>query len=181
VLDAIATPPTEQPQAVRRHYIEGLTLQLSEISTPRPMTYDLTARLLEVAEARVEKVAVISLRDNAFYATVWVGVGNRLHEVDARPSDALSLALRLNAPIFVTPEVFEQARVSLALTGSGYVLHLPDGQQVQGPELKILLEEWHRKDMEEKDLPPETPEMEHLSFRSLPRGDVGDNSKPAAK
>jgi RNA polymerase sigma factor (sigma-70 family) len=124
----------------------SLVLQLSEISTPRPMTYDLMARLLKVAEIPVERVAVTNLRDNTYYATIWVRIGDRLHEVDARPSDALSLALRLKAPIFVTPEAFEQGRVRHAFeaapTGSGYVLYLPDGQRVQGSELKILLEEW---------------------------------------
>jgi RNA polymerase sigma factor (sigma-70 family) len=169
------------PIWVGRFEASALALQLNETSTPRPMTYDLMARLLEVAEVRVEKVAVISLRENTFYATIWVRVGERVHEVDARPSDALTLGLRLKAPIFATPEVLEQTRVSFALTGSGYVLHLPDGQQAQGPELKILLEERHRKDMEEKGLPPEAPEMEYLSFRSLPRGDLGSQAKQAAK
>lgn len=173
------------PIWVGRFEASALALQLNEIATPRPMTFDLMARLVEVAGARVENVAVMSLRDNTFYAAIWVRVGDQVYEVDARPSDALTLALRLKAPIFVTPEVLDQGRTRLALetapTGGGYVLRLPDGQQVQAPELKILLEEWRRKDMEEKGLPPETPEMEYLSFRSLPLGDLGGRSKPAAQ
>ncbi len=92
----------------------------------------------------------------------------------------------MNAPIFVAPELFQQDRVRFlthegAPTEGGYVLHLADGRQVKGPELKTLLEEWYRKDLEEKGLPPETPEMEYRSLLSLPRGDAGGWLKPAAK
>jgi bifunctional DNase/RNase len=162
-----------------------LALQLVNISTPRPMPYDLMARLLEVAEINVEKVALTSLRDNTFYATIWVSVGDQSREVDARPSDALNLALRTKAPIFVTPELFGLSRVHLTHEevpiGSSYVLHLADGRRVKGAELKILLEEWYRKEMEEKGEPPETPEMEYRSLLSMPRGDAGGWLKPATK
>jgi hypothetical protein len=133
---------------------EGLALRLhlSAITTPRPMTYDLTARLLEVAEARVERVTVTSLRDNTFYATIRVRIGDRVQDVDARPSDALNVALRVNAPIFVAPEVFEQG---FKLTVEGALR---------------TLEEKLRKDIEAERVPPETVSMAYLSFRSLPRG-----------
>jgi bifunctional DNase/RNase len=168
--------------------VEGnqLALQLANLSTPRPMTYDLMARLLKVAEIPVERVAVTNLRDNTFYATIWVRVGDRSHEVDARPSDALNLALRMNAPIFVAPELFQQDRVCFlthegAPTEGGYVLRVPDGRQIRGPELFAPLDEWYRKEMEEKGEPPETPEMEYRSLLSLPRRDAGGLLKPAAK
>jgi RNA polymerase sigma factor (sigma-70 family) len=130
----------------------ALMLHLRATTTPRPMTYDLTARLLEVAEARIEQVTVTSLRDNTFYATLRVRVGDRVHDVDARPSDALNVALRVNAPIFVAPEVFEQ----------GFML------TVEGA--LTTLEEKLRKDIEAERVPPETVPMAYLSFRSLPRG-----------
>ena len=130
----------------------ALSLQLRAMTTPRPMTYDLTARLLEVAEARIEQVTVTSLRDNTFYATLRVRVGDRVHDVDARPSDALNVALRVNAPIFVAPEVFEQ----------GFML------TVEGA--LATLEEKLRQDIEAARVPPETVPMAYLSCRSLPRG-----------
>ena len=114
----------------------ALTLHLRAITTPRPMTYDLTARLLEVAEVRVERVTVTSLRDKTFYATIRVRVGDRVHDVDARPSDALNVALRVNAPIFVAPEVFEQG---FRLTVEGAL---------------TTLEEKLRKDIEAERVPP---------------------------
>jgi RNA polymerase sigma factor (sigma-70 family) len=174
------------PIWVGRFEGNALALQLRAISTPRPMTFDLMARLLEVAEARVEKVTVTSLHENTFYATVGVRVGERVHDVDARPSDALTLALRMNTPIFVAPELFAHARVSFLTpeggpTEGGYVVRMADGRQMRGPALFPLLEEWHRKDLEEKGLPPETPEREYLSFRSLPLGAAGDQPKAAAK
>src|SRR5262249_32944411 len=72
---------------------------LAEVTPPRPMTHDLIARLVEVSASRVVKVAVTKLYDRTFYATLWVHVGEGVHEVDARPSDALSLALRMRIPI----------------------------------------------------------------------------------
>jgi bifunctional DNase/RNase len=173
------------PIWVGRFEASALALQLRAVATPRPMTHDLTARLLEVVEARVEKVTVTRLHENTFYATIGVRVGDRSHEVDARPSDALTLALRTNAPIFVVPELFAHARVSSLTpeggpTERGYVVRMADGRQMRGPALFPLLEAWHRKTLEEKGL-PETPEREYLSFRSLPWGAVGDQPKAAAK
>jgi uncharacterized protein len=174
------------PMWVGRFEASALALQLRAISTPRPMTHDLTARLLEVVGARVEQVTVKSLHENTFYATIGVRVGGRVHDVDARPSDAITLALRMNAPIFVAPELFAHARVSFLTPEGGppeggYVVRMADGRQLRGPAFLPLLEEWHRKDLEEKGLPPETPEREYLSFRSLPWRAAGDQSKAAAK
>jgi RNA polymerase sigma factor (sigma-70 family) len=174
------------PMWVGRFEANALALQLRAISTPRPMTHDLTARLLEVAETEVEKVTVTSLHENTYYATIGVRVGARVHDVDARPSDALTLALRTNAPIFVAPELFAHAPVAFLTpeggpTAGGYVVRTADGRQMRGPALLPLLEAWHRKNLEEKGLPPETPEREYLSFRSLPSRAAGDQPRAEAK
>ena len=87
----------------------ALALQLMAMQTPRPMTFELMVRLLDVGSLQVEKVGVTRLHDKVFYATLWVRVGNQVHEVDARPSDAINLALRVQAPIFVEPAVLAQA------------------------------------------------------------------------
>jgi len=146
--------------------MEHLAMQLAGVSMPRPTTLDLMARLLETAGNTVEKVAVSNLRDNIYYATLWItGADDRVHEVDARPSDALSLALRVKAPIFVAPEVFEQA---------SDVLLTPEA-------VSTGLETIQRKAIEEKRTPPEEVELEYRSFRSLPRGDLGGLLKPAEK
>jgi RNA polymerase sigma factor (sigma-70 family) len=88
---------------------DALALHLGGASFPRPMTADLMARLLEAAGARIERVVVNSLRENTFYATVSVVAKGETKEVDARPSDALNLALRVGAPIFVDSEVMNRS------------------------------------------------------------------------
>lgn len=84
---------------------DALALHLGDESMPRPLTADLMARLLEAAGAQIESVRISSLRDSTFFATIVVAG----QEVDARPSDALNLAARVGAPIFVDDAVMEQA------------------------------------------------------------------------
>ena len=84
---------------------DALALQLTGGTMPRPLTADLMASLLEASGAAVERVAVNSLRDKTFYAVLTLSAGGRTSEIDARPSDALNLAARVGAPIYVDPEV----------------------------------------------------------------------------
>ena len=88
---------------------DALAMGLGGEAMPRPMTADLMAKLLEAAAARVERVVVNSLRENTFYATIVLATPGGEQEVDARPSDALNLALRVGAPIFVDDPVMESA------------------------------------------------------------------------
>ena len=88
-----------------------LAAGLAEWSHPRPMGPDLTAQLLEAGGAHVERVVIESLREVQFYASITVSAGGESHEVDARPSDALNLAVRVGAPVFVAAEVLDQASV----------------------------------------------------------------------
>lgn len=91
---------------------DALALQLGGESMPRPMTADLMARLVEATGARIERVVVNSLREKTFYATIAVRAGDRVEEVDARPSDALNLAVRVGASIFVDPEVMDASGIA---------------------------------------------------------------------
>ena len=85
-----------------------LVLGLCPRPTPRPMTFELMARLMEACDVRLEKAAVTAFRNDIFHATMWVHGGGRVHEIDARPSDAFNLALRVQAPMFVDAELFER-------------------------------------------------------------------------
>lgn len=87
----------------------AIALKVEEIATPRPMTHDLLCNLLEALGAKVEKIVVSDLRDNTYYALLHLLVGGRSVAVDARPSDALALALRTGAPIFVEEAVLDSA------------------------------------------------------------------------
>jgi RNA polymerase sigma factor (sigma-70 family) len=93
---------------------DALALHRGGASTPRPLTVELSVRLLELAGARVERVAVASLREKTFYATITLRAGDGMHEVDARPSDALNLAVRVGAPIVVDPAVMDEAGIPAA-------------------------------------------------------------------
>jgi len=142
---------------------DAIAMLLAGLSAPRPSTFELTAQLLNVARLTVEKVAVTNLRDDTYYATMWVKLRGRVREVDARPSDAITLALRTKAPIFVTPEVLETNK-SLLTSNS----------------IVSRLDEIHRKGLEKHRVQPEEVEMEWKSFRSLPQGGE-DWLKPAEK
>jgi uncharacterized protein len=89
----------------------SLAVKLHSESTPRPMTSDLLAQLVQLFGGRVERVAVTRLHESTFYASITLLVDGRTDELDARPSDALNLAVRTAAPIFVATDVLEEAAV----------------------------------------------------------------------
>jgi len=88
----------------------AIALQLEEITTPRPMTHDLLKNVLGEFHAEVSRIVINDLRDSTFYAIIHVEAGGRNLEVDSRPSDAIALALRTGAPIFVEQSVLDQAQ-----------------------------------------------------------------------
>ena len=93
----------------------AIALELEKIPTPRPMTHDLIKNILEAIEARLLKVVVTDLRENTFFAELHLQIGTGEYTVDSRPSDAIALALRVAAPIFVNEEVVRKAK-SLEVT-----------------------------------------------------------------
>ena len=91
---------------------DALALQLGGGSLPRPLTADLMARLVEAAGASIERVVVNALREKTFFATVTVRSADGTTDVDARPSDALNLAVRTGAPIFVEREIMDASGIA---------------------------------------------------------------------
>lgn len=87
----------------------AIATEMEKINFVRPMTHDLTVNLLQAAGARVVRVAVTELKDNTFYAIITIKVGGEEVEVDSRPSDAIAIALRTNAEIYVSEEVMNSA------------------------------------------------------------------------
>ena len=88
----------------------AIALQIEKIVTPRPMTHDLLKSALQGLEARVDKVLITDLKDNTFYALIYLSHQGRLLPIDSRPSDAIALALRTGSPIFVNTDVLEKAK-----------------------------------------------------------------------
>ncbi len=94
----------------------AIALEIEKVQTPRPMTHDLLKNLLLGLSVRVHKVVVSELKEDTFYALIWMEQNGRLMSVDSRPSDALALALRLDCPIFVEDQVLKSSKISSAIT-----------------------------------------------------------------
>jgi bifunctional DNase/RNase len=88
----------------------AIALEMEQVTTPRPMTHDLIKNILEGLQARVNRVVVNDLKDNTFYAVISLTLNGTEILIDSRPSDAIALALRVNAPIFVEKKVIDEAR-----------------------------------------------------------------------
>ena len=87
----------------------AIALRIENIATPRPMTHDLLKNLLDELGIKVEKIVVNDVRDNTFYAQIYCRHENQTITIDSRPSDAIALVLRTEAPIFVEESVVEMA------------------------------------------------------------------------
>ncbi|MGI9102304.1 MAG: bifunctional nuclease family protein [Terriglobales bacterium] len=94
----------------------AIALEIEKVTTPRPMTHDLLKNLLIGLEANVRKVVVNELRDDTFFAIIWVERDGQIVSIDSRPSDALALALRVDCPIFVEDEVLKTSRLASAVS-----------------------------------------------------------------
>ncbi len=99
----------------------AIALEMESVPTPRPMTHDLIKNILEGIQAEVSRIVVNDLQDNTFYAVILLSFNGTEVTIDARPSDAIALALRVDAPIFVAKKVLDEARS----------LDLPDTEQLE--------------------------------------------------
>lgn len=90
----------------------AIALEIEKVSTPRPMTHDLIKTLLLGLEISMKKVVVSELKDDTFYAVIWLERDGKAITIDSRPSDALALALRHDCPIYVDDRVLQTSRSS---------------------------------------------------------------------
>src|SRR5258706_6179916 len=107
----------------------AIALEIEKVSTPRPMTHDLLKTVLMGLNTGVKKVVVNELKDDTFYAIIWLEKDGELISVDSRPSDALALALRLDCPIYVEDTVLKSSKTTASAS-----------DKVQSEELKKWLE-----------------------------------------
>ena len=114
----------------------AIALEIEKVATPRPMTHDLIKSLLLGLSTGIRKVVVNDLKDDTFYALIWLERNGELISIDSRPSDALALALRLDCPIFVEDEVLKSSK----LTG-------PVSDKVNNEELRKWLENLNDEDL----------------------------------
>jgi bifunctional DNase/RNase len=90
----------------------AIALEIEKVNTPRPMTHDLIRNLLMGLDTRVSRVVVNDLREDTFYAVIWLERDGQVISIDSRPSDALALALRVDCPIFVEEDVLKNSKVA---------------------------------------------------------------------
>jgi bifunctional DNase/RNase len=92
----------------------AILMKLQGASTPRPMTHDLVTDILGQLEAQVARITVTELRENTFYAEITVQQNGTEIQIDSRPSDAIALAIRADAPIFAADDVIEESAIEFA-------------------------------------------------------------------
>ena len=90
----------------------AIALEIEKVTTPRPMTHDLIRNVLTGLETNVRRVVVTDLREDTFFAVIWLERGGEMVSVDARPSDALAVALRVDCPIFVDEIVLKNSKIT---------------------------------------------------------------------
>ena len=88
----------------------AIALQIENVAPPRPMTHDLLRNVIQDLDASVQKVVVYDLQENTYYALIYLAMNGGTVAIDARPSDAIALALRTRAPIFVEDTVIDNAK-----------------------------------------------------------------------
>jgi bifunctional DNase/RNase len=93
----------------------AIALEIEKVATPRPMTHDLIKNLLLGLETGVQKVVVSELKEDTFYAVIWLERNGELISIDSRPSDALALALRVDCPIYVDEEVLKSSKSAASM------------------------------------------------------------------
>lgn len=114
----------------------AIALEIEKVSTPRPMTHDLIKILLMGLETGIQKVVVNELKDDTFFAVIWLERDGKLISVDSRPSDALALALRLDCPIYVDDSVLQTSKNSVTVS-----------EKVNNEELRKWLENLNDEDL----------------------------------
>jgi bifunctional DNase/RNase len=114
----------------------AIALEIEKVSTPRPMTHDLIKNVLTGLDTAVHKVVVTELKEDTFYAVIWLERSGQIISVDSRPSDALALALRVDCPIFVDDEVLKSSKLASN-----------DASRVTSDELRKWLEGLNDEDL----------------------------------
>ena len=90
----------------------AIAIEIEKVAAPRPMTHDLTRNLIRGLKGQLERVVITELKDDTFFAVLWLRQGDELLTIDARPSDAIALAMRSDCPIYVSEQVMQSAKLS---------------------------------------------------------------------
>jgi bifunctional DNase/RNase len=105
----------------------AIAIEIEKMAAPRPMTHDLARNLIRNLNARLERVVITEIKDDTFHAVLWLRQADEPVLVDARPSDAIALALRADCPIFVAEQVMQSAKLNTSGPSDG-----PTADQLRG-------------------------------------------------
>lgn len=105
----------------------AIAIEIEKATAPRPMTHDLTKNLIHYMNGTLERVVITELRDDTFLAALWIRQGDEPLVIDARPSDAIALALRADCPIYVAEQVMQSAKLNTSGPPEG-----PTAEQLRG-------------------------------------------------
>jgi bifunctional DNase/RNase len=105
----------------------AIASEIEKISAPRPMTHDLTRNMMRHLNAELERVVITEIKDDTFYAVLWLRQNDEPVVLDARPSDAIALALRADCPIYVAEQVMQSAKLNAGSQAEG-----PTADQLRG-------------------------------------------------
>jgi hypothetical protein len=105
----------------------AIAIEIEKVSSPRPMTHDLTRNLIHYLNGTLERVVITELKEDTFFAVLWLKQGDEPMTIDARPSDAIALALRADCPIFVAEQVMQSAKLNTSGPPEG-----PSAEQLRG-------------------------------------------------
>jgi bifunctional DNase/RNase len=105
----------------------AIAIEIEKMAAPRPMTHDLIRNVIHSLNAELERIVITELKDDTFFAVLWLRQGEELITVDARPSDAIALAMRSDCPIYVSEQVMQSAKLSTTGPPDG-----PTTEQLRG-------------------------------------------------
>jgi bifunctional DNase/RNase len=118
---------TVMPIWVGSFEANAIFIEIEKVEAPRPMTHDLLRNIIHHLNAELERVVITELKDSTFLAVLWLRQGDEAITIDARPSDAIALALRADCPIFVSEQVMQAAKLNTSGPPDG-----PTAEQLRG-------------------------------------------------
>jgi hypothetical protein len=118
---------TVMPIWVGSFEANAIFIEIEKVEAPRPMTHDLLRNIIHHLNAELERVVITELKDSTFLAVLWLRQGEETITIDARPSDAIALALRADCPIFVSEQVMQAAKLNTSGPPDG-----PTAEQLRG-------------------------------------------------
>jgi bifunctional DNase/RNase len=147
----------------------AIALELENVKLPRPLTHDLIRNMLQALGATVQRITITELRNNTYYAQLTLAVKEKIVQVDSRPSDAIAVAVRTKAPIFVSMQVLEKSKPVPAATARSEQTQKKLGIQVQDltPELAKLFDSQQQRGVLVTDVSAGT-----ASKAGIQRGDI---------